>query len=1017
MDTYVFVAEKKDIIDHVKPVYQKIQNQLPYKIVAWIPLAGHILAYKDKDNKKWAWENLPFFPDDMKKYNFDKMSPENPKEYYEFIPKKNSKGRIDDLKNAIKKYNPTYILNAGDSDGAGSILARQAISYCNVPLSKEKRFWASDMSEKGVTKALKGLILPINHKFADGSTMLHIYQAAALRIILDKTYGYSYSEAVSLKANSTIPLGRVKGPVLSIISKRELENKNFKPKTYYTITANFEAPEGKYTGELYIDNKLAKFDSKTEAEKIIKGLAETAKISKIEQKTSYSTAPRLNKTVDMEKKMSEMCLAKKSKETDTALEGLYLPPKGSGKPAIMTYPRTDSQYLEEGTVKDFPEILDACACVPSLKKYVDQIKKQPDVIAAVGKNKNYVNSKKSASHEALHLTGVKFDFNKLSPLEKGIVTEAASSFVKLFLPKKKTANTDIYTENNKNIFKTHGSVVLDPGWSILNNTKSKDKELPQVKENEEVKDAKNEVNEKQTTPPPFYSEASLLSVMDNVNTLMDNKDTKSRLKSGLRIGDREQIAKGIGTPATRTSILEGLKKSGLIEIKKRKYHATEKGLKIYQAIKDLDIASPMLTADMEDKMNQIMLGNLSADDYRKHLFDYLTKQMQVIKASTKIPDLSTLDAKNGKAHYHVEESDFTYNGHPLKKITGGKYGAFYAEETGDPKKKGLSFSATVGGHEFTADEVNDLLAKKTLKDVKMKTRKGEPLTANINIDFKNNKLNITRTDIKDLGITYKGHKILRLPSKSGNFYAEQTGTKKRGLTFFGEPGNHVLTKDEIETLLQGKTLKDVELTKKDGSKTKASLSLDLKTGNFHIVKAGVVDSGIKYKGQPVMIYPGQHGRFYTVKSGNHWISVSETEFGYKFTRDEVAQLYAGNILKNIQMTFSNGPQTVEEVSLNLTGKNIGKLNFKFAPRGEEMSITINGKHVRKATSKKGSPYYLWDDHYLPTHFSSHKYTEQEIKDLYSGKPISVSYTSSKGNDLTSKIKYNLKTNEVEFVKD
>lgn len=929
MTTAILVSEKQSIINEIKPVYEKIKNQLPYKIVGWQSLAGHILTYNKENNKKdWAWENLPWFPEEMKDYDFESMAPKDPKNYYVMIKGKSASERIGSIKKLLKEKKPDIVINAGDPDAEGSILVREVLSYVGVPLTQERRFWNNAMTDKEITRAFKNL-LPVSHKFPDGSTIKQIYQAAQMRVIMDQVLGFSYTEAVSLKTRSLISLGRVQAPTLSIIAERELANKNFVPETYYMISEEFNAPEGKYSGTLINekDKTELKIKDKAEADKIVKDLSSMAQITEINKHTTESSAPKVNSTVSMERKISKMGYNTK-KQIDPALEHLYLP---SG---IMTYPRTDTQYMETDTADEIPDILEACRCVPQTASYVDKILADKSLMEKVGKDKNYFNTAKTSSHEALRLTGKKFDYDKLNDLEKAIVTELAVSFVKLFLPKKKIAVTDLITDNNKHLFKTHGSVVIDPGWTVLNSGNTKDVILPDVKDKENVNAMPAKVDEKQTTPPGFYSESDLLGVMNNVQTLLDDKDAKKRLKNGVKINGQEQYAQGIGTPSTRSTVIERLKASKLIELqgrgKNKRYHATNQGLKIYEALKTIDIFSPIFTAGMENRLSEVMLGKNTVENYNAYLQDYITKQMQIVHDNDKIP---VFDSEKKKVHYEDHPTSFTWNGLPVVKVTGGEYGAFYSI-TDDKSGKRYIFSAAPGGHEFTDQEVECLLAGKKVNNLLLKT--------------------------------------------------------------------------------------------KSGNTNKFNVYLDPKTLKLQYERVGVKDTGIKYKGKPLMQYPPQPNKktgkmmppYYAVAVGKKWLSFFAVSFGHTWTNDEITELLSGKTVKDVEMEFKNG-KTKVDAKMQLSGKQMGHIDLIFHQKeyGEKTGIVVKGIAVYQEESKAGKPYYKWNGHFIPYKFASHVYSDDEISDFLSGKNVTVEYTSSKGNDVTSTLHYNMKTDSVEFVDD
>lgn len=578
------ISEKKSLQDSTKAVYDKYKDLIPYEI-DFLPFAGHVVGLVmpeeyNPDWKVWNLNDLPLIPDKFKyKVAKDKIR------YYKEAADK------------IKTGNYDFLCNNCDPGREGQLIFHAFLSTikCNLPV---KRMWALDPTEDSVKDAL------MNMRDESEPSLKGMTDASFLRSYMDWLVGMNFSRAVSIPIHQKINLGRVMTPTLSIVVQRELELQNFKPKDFWQLEADF----GQYTGVYFDDTGIVSFYDKADAEKVMNQVGKKGTIISVEKKQTKSYAPKLHSLFELQGEANEL-FGYTMNETLAVVQSLY-------EKKLLSYPRTDSAYLTSSLAKGFPKMLKPLLSMPELQKETQAVLANQAVMDAVAGNKSYVDDKKVSDHYAITPTGIVPDFAKLTQDEKNIYETVAKRFLSIFLPPEVTDRTTIVTESNDLKFRTTGKIIIDPGYTRLYNKNSKDVVLPNVSKGDVYDIQKLNLNQGKTKPPARYNDKSLGSIMENVARLVENDEMKLILKE----------KKGLGTPATRGSIVDKLVALKMIERKKTKFYATEYGISIIQSLQGQDIIQPELTATWESKLTDIEKGQLSSGEFYKDMIGYIREE-------------------------------------------------------------------------------------------------------------------------------------------------------------------------------------------------------------------------------------------------------------------------------------------------------------------------------------------------------------------------------------------------------
>ncbi|MFV0236959.1 MAG: DNA topoisomerase 3 [Flavobacteriales bacterium] len=539
--------------------------------------------------------------------------------------------------NTIKKLfkEADEIINATDAGREGELIFRYIylMAKTRVPF---KRLWISSMTDEAIKKGFSTL--------KNGLEYNNLYYSARARAESDWLVGLNGSIALTRSANTgkMLSVGRVQTPTVALITNRFLENQNFIPKDYFTITVLLNSHEQDFKA-----NVEGRFDKKEDAEIILNQINEKATVKEVEKKENKTTTPLPFDLTSLQAEANKK-YGYSAQETLQFAQNLY------EKHKVLTYPRTDSRYLSSDMIKDIYQTFETLKNF-QLKNYTEAL----DVILEC-RNKKPINDKKVTDHHAIIPTGK--NPKGLSEGERNVYKLALFQFCKAFHKPILKDSTKLILESEGVELIARGNILKDIGFKIFDGNQvtkeDEDSILPPLQKADNTDVRAKEILAKKTTPPPILTEATLLKLMETAGKLLDDED--SDLADAMK-------EKGIGTPATRASIIETVIKRGYIERKKSKLHPTELGIELVKNLDGFAILSPKLTGDWEYKLKQIERGKLDYKVFSKQIKEYtclITKQMKETGGKFKLfvdPSLQDCPCcKKGKIK-HAPKSAFCTN--------------------------------------------------------------------------------------------------------------------------------------------------------------------------------------------------------------------------------------------------------------------------------------------------------------------------------------------------------------------
>lgn len=568
---------------------------------------GHLLElavpeeYEVKRGK-WSFAHLPVIP---------------PR--FTLQPIEKTADRLKLLTRLAKRKDVVALINACDAGREGELIFRYIVQYAKVD-KPIRRLWLQSMTPQAIKDGFAHL--------RSDAEMLPLADAARCRSEADWLIGINGTRAMTAFNSQQggfykTTVGRVQTPTLAILVEREKAIRAFAPRDYWEVEAEFQAVAGTYRGK-WFDEQFRKSDdeaarperlwdvAKAEALRR-KCLGKPGTVSE-EATPKTETCPLLYDLTSLQRDANGR-FGFSARNTLALAQALY------EKHKVLTYPRTDSRYLPEDMIGTIKETLAALTASP-LGKHAQTVLTN----GWVHPNKRIFNNAKVSDHFAIIPTGVLP--KHLSEAEQKLYDLVVKRFLAIFFPSAEYLVTTRITRVENEPFKTVGKVLVTPGWlSVYGKEAQNDEEtptLPPLVKDERVWTNDVEVKPNQTKPPPRFTEATLLSAMEGAGKLVEDEELRAAMAE-----------RGLGTPATRAAIIEGLIQEDYVHRNGRELQPTAKAFNLLFALEQLkldEIRSPELTGLWEWKLREMEHGRLKREDFMAHIVDQTREMVERIKS-------------------------------------------------------------------------------------------------------------------------------------------------------------------------------------------------------------------------------------------------------------------------------------------------------------------------------------------------------------------------------------------------
>ncbi len=589
-------------------------------IITWC--FGHLItmAYPDAYNpeyKSWRVEHLPIVPKEYK---------------YVVIDNKGTAKQFEVIKSLMCRDDVKMIYACTDSGREGEYIFRLVYNQSGSD-KPAKRVWISAQTEDAVKRGIdeakniceydslaKAAYCRAKEDWLFGMNFSRMYTCQ---------YGKKLSTYLKEEKSSVIAIGRVMTCVLGLIVDRELEVRNFVPKIYYGVTANFHSQDsdiaykGKWQAkkEDHADNE-EKYLSMEEAAEIIKKLEGLeAAVKKVDVKVKKEQAPLLFNLAELQSEANKKFKISVNKTLEIA-QNLY-------EKKLISYPRTDSRVLSTDVVTELPKILNGLYGNAAYKEFVLRIK-EFGKLSIDKKTKRYVDDAKVTDHYAIIPTYVTTDLSKLDEDTRNIYNLIVKRFLSIFFLPAEYNTVKVETEIAKEIFVTNSKTLNAPGWKEVYEVASKDEEEPsdspiqRLIKKEKCDVVGFDMEEKKTKPPSRFTDGSLIITMEKAGKYIENEELRDQIKTC-----------GIGTSATRAGIIKKLADIGYIKINNKTQIVTPepKGEAIVELVRATakELLNPILTASWEKGLLMVENQEITEALFEEKLINYITKTIDKVK--------------------------------------------------------------------------------------------------------------------------------------------------------------------------------------------------------------------------------------------------------------------------------------------------------------------------------------------------------------------------------------------------
>lgn len=551
-------------------------------VVTWA--LGHLVTnaqpeHYDKAYKEWKLEDLPIIPKRMQTVVIGKTSKQ-----------------FKTVKSLILDKKVKEVIIATDAGREGELVARLILDkvHNKKPI---KRLWISSVTKKAIQEGFK--------KLKDGREFQHLYEAALARSEADWIVGINATRALTTKYDAQLSLGRVQTPTIQLVNARQQEINHFKAKKYYTLSTEI----GGLTFQLSTNKQHMTMEDATQIANEIKHVE--GNVDSVEKKVKKSHPKPLYNLTDLQQEAYQR-YKMGPKETLNTIQNLYERHK------VLTYPRTDSNYLTDDMVDTIKERL----YVLLATDYKSQVKSL--LGQSYSSKMRIFKNHKVSDHHAIIPTEVRPDMQSLSNRESKIYMMVAERFLESLMAPHEYEAVRVNVTVGQHIFAFNEKVTRQLGYKALkmNNDNVVKKVAFQKGEKYHLQSLK--VNEHETTPPDYFNEGSLLKAMENPQNYIQLKEKKH--------ANTLRQTGGIGTVATRADIIEKLFNLNAIESRDGKIKVTSKGKQILD-LAPQELTSPLLTAEWEEKLLLIEKGRYNSRHFIDEMKAFTQSIVNTIKNS------------------------------------------------------------------------------------------------------------------------------------------------------------------------------------------------------------------------------------------------------------------------------------------------------------------------------------------------------------------------------------------------
>ena len=548
-------------------------------LVTWA--FGHLIQLAMPDAYGYTGfrrENLPILPQEVK------YIPRQVREGKEYKPDPGVLKQLKVIKELFSQAD--RIINFGDAGREGEGIFRYIYNYldCRKPFD---RLWISSLTDRAIREGMDNL--------KPGSDYDNLYRAAEARAIADWEIGLNGTQALSIAAGQGIySLGRVQTPTLMMICSRYLENKDFTPQTYYQLRVTVEKD-----GTPFSAISELRYDSLPDATAALAAVTDTSAVTvaDVQRKEVCQEPPLLYDLTALQKEANGRHGFSADKTLSIA-QSLY-------EKKVLSYPRTGSRYLSDDVFDEIPDRIALLEQYPAFAAHAAALK-------GAALNRRSVDGKRVTDHHALIIT--EYLPGELSGDERKVYDMVAARLLESFSARCVKDVTTVRLTSGGCAFTVKGTIIRSAGWRAVRDERDEDEDtasLPSLQPGETIPLASAESVEKQTKPRPLHTESSLLSAMEHCGRDVQDEELRDSLKEG-----------GIGTPATRASIIETLFSRDYVRREKKSLVPTEKGLAVYHIVKDKRIADVEMTGQWESALAKIESGEMDPDTFRKGIEVY-----------------------------------------------------------------------------------------------------------------------------------------------------------------------------------------------------------------------------------------------------------------------------------------------------------------------------------------------------------------------------------------------------------